>query len=125
MKENKGFSPSFDIFSPLVKASFQQFGTFLLMLMLPTRNSISFHFVPPPSPDDRGGHRVQNPTFVQPKVGNTPRNPEWIEYGCSGRDLCERRWRCDRIIGIFLLKSMSFLRQAGAKRGLIHANQHI
>ena len=68
MKENKSFSPSFDIFSPLVKASFQQFGTFLLMLMLPTRNSISFHFVPPPSPDDRGGHRVQNPTFVQPKA---------------------------------------------------------
>ena len=61
--QNKGFSPPFDIFSPLVKATFQQFGTFLLMLMLLTRNSISFHFVLPPSHSERArGHHRSKPT---------------------------------------------------------------
>ena len=44
--QNKGFSPPFDIFSPLVKATFQQFGTFLLMLMLLTRIPFPFTLCP-------------------------------------------------------------------------------
>ena len=68
--QNKGFSPPFDIFSPLVKATFQQFGTFLLMLMLLTRNSISFHFVRPPAP------RPSPPTT---NVQNLPQPPGHVQ----------------------------------------------
>ena len=151
--ENKGFSPPFDIFSPLVKATFQQFGTFLLMLMLLTRNSISFHFVRPPAP-----RPLPPPMFKISHNHQAMSRPDcdnlwmerlgkyWLESICSRRKgirewrlrlnmapgrnwdwwgFMRWHWGLDRIIGIFVLKSMSLLRQAAAKRVLIHTNHHI
>ena len=141
--QNKGFSPPFDIFSPLVKATFQQFGTFLLMLMLLTRNSISFHFVLPPSPGTVPlNHQALSSPRWQFMDGTSPenigRNPFVLGEGNMGMEIrIEYGWRNwdrwgfmgwhwgDKIIGIFLLKSMSLLRQAPAKKALIHTNHHI
>ena len=143
--QNKGFSPPFDIFCPLVKATFQQFGTFLLMLMLLTRNSISFHFVLPPSRRERGGQHRSKPTtqlcpaaqadnlwmerlrkYWKKSICSSWRreygNGLEIEYGWRNWDrwgFMGRHW-LDRIIGIFLLKSMSFLRQACKKGPYSH-----